>query len=837
MSTWSWWQLVISAIVISTLIEAVGCNYYYWTQFYQDYKKVVALDSDHRYLDNPNGINNGTSNGINSGTNNSALYNNAEKPMAKGPILLSAEQKSITIPLDEIRVRNIRIDVYHPNNPNFLIKGSISAQTTAQKYLYQEYGSFILSTHFTEPNNVLLPERPNARSIKIDFNIPQQANFYISAIIINDDIHMNFSYVRWLIGFILFALPLLIWKYRLYEQICDLNQPLHRRLNWSCLGISMMLVLSILYINNTITGENVKSQCYFPQQCTFDYGSDEGSLLQRAPKTYEELYNSNIYTQQFDAWLKGQTYLDLKVDPRVAEMDDVYDMTEFYRLNVGWLFDHVIYKQRYYNYYGVSALLLVYAPIYALTGQYPTLILTLSILAALAVFTLHLSITALYRTFGYKANLILFLFCQLAVPAAALVYLNQVNSYPYMSAIATGAGVVGFGYSAWLAHGWKRYLLSFLTGSFIVLVVLSRPHELFVLMWFFVPLAWGLYQRIKLNLQSNQSNPQGTMQSSLQNNENEPQTKQPQGLFKVLLHSLDLKAVLSLSIITVIGAIGIMYYNYVRFDSVINFGQSLMVTASENVSKDGEIYDLSNIINALYNVIWDNSSADSTFPYIHFSEVNPDVNAYHSFPNHSSGLLSFNMNWALLLLFFSKKACNQAIKKASKNSLTDKEYAISGEQDSKPLENTYKLANANAEVKDTSDAAATSHSVQAINIDENQWWQKILQSALHPALIITAAFAIGLGAFNIIWAANLLQQYTLEGAWCISLISALLIMEHIQWHNSKEGRLLYLIVCYALISTLLFGYCYTLQGDIALKVNQDINLQIINLTRPFLVVN
>lgn len=786
MSAWAWWQISLIVILISVMIEAIACNPFYWTQFISDYQKIYVLDSQHRYLAFDNDI----SEAIQNVQDDSERWSEITKQLQnQGPIILSKDRSSLSFFVDDVKIRNVRIDVYHPNNPNLLIKGTISAQTVEQKYISRHFASFVLATKFDEANNILLPERPISKKLTIKFDIPEQVNILISAIIINDDISMNFVFVRWLCWLLLLGLPLFAWRYRLYTQICNLDNPAHRYLNLSVVFFNLLLVVSVLYINNTITGENSKSRCIFPQQCSFDYGSDQGSLLQDPPKNYEELYNSNIYTQQFDAWLKGQTYLDLKVDPRISEMEDIYDISEFYHLNVGFLFDHVIYKQRYYCYYGVSALVMVYAPIYALTGKYPTLILTLSLLAALAVVMLHLSVSALYRTFAIRANLLLFLLGQMAVPAAAMVYVTQVASYPYMSAIATGAAVIGLGYSAWLAKGYKRCILAFFAGLFVVLVVMSRPHELLVLIWFFIPLLWLVYKRWLLEKE------QYTL-----NSQKDPSVKVHLfAQFKLLLRILDLKAILCCAIVVTLGALGIMYYNYVRFDSIFNFGQSLMITASENVTKVRAVFDISNIWNAIYHILWDNASTNTTFPYIQIEPNTPDTKSYHSFPKQTFGLLAFGINWVLFLLFLGRKSINTA----SVNDLD--------EQSMKVLTNTHP---------------------SSLNAP---WYYHNLRAALPCTLIVVTVLSITLGVVNIIWADNLLPIYALECAWCVSLVSVILIFENIHWDHSRSSRMLYMLVVYALFSTLIFGYCYNFLGDIALRENKDINLQIINFMRPFLV--
>lgn len=781
--SWQWWQILLVSLLVSLFVELGVCNYFYFLQFVQDYQKVTLLDSALRYESPTQGLR--------------SMQQN--KPLAEGPALVKSDSSAISVKLASVPIRNIRIDLYHPLNPRAVVPVEIWAATTEQKYLPHQVGFGRVATRSQELNNLLLPDRPVVTELQVKLNLPANSSIYVSGIIVNDDLSLQFNFLRFFLCLLVLALPWLVLSLGLHKQICDLELRSHRLLNLGCLVFNLAMVVSVLLLNNPITGANRHANCIFPQQCAYDYGSPQNTLLQQPPQNYQELFNAHIYTQQFDAWLKGQTYLDVKVDPRIREMEDIYDLTEFYNLQVGWLFDHVIYKERYYNYYGVAPLLLVYAPVYALTGQYPTPILTMTIMAALSVLMLHFAFSTWYRCFRMEGSLVLFLLCQIALACASGMFYLQTSftatNYPQLSGIGAMAGVVGCGYAAWMAHSWKRCLWSIATGLCVVLVVLSRPHELFVVMFFFVPLVAAVYRQLRYG-------PDADVVSKTQKSETQvSKTLKTQNWRQRLLEICDFKALACLVLVLGVGAVGVMYYNYVRFDSVFNFGEKLMVTASVNVSKHQPNYDLANVLDALYNIVWDNSHANFSYPFVEMQEPSEDIKTYHSYPGPYAGLLSFKLNFALFLLLLGRSNFRQ------ENGLSSSSSRISTLD--WPMFKPYS--------------------------EQQGWYVSSAQSALFTTFMLIALASLLIGVFNVIWAANLLLRYMWEGAWCLAFVSSMILLGKIRYTGYTSNKILFAVGVYVLVCTILWGYCLQFKGEHALVMHPETRLWLFNLFRPFLV--
>lgn len=756
LQTKPWWLVLIMCVVVSVVVELAFFNYKYFWQYVTDYERIVVLNSATR---------------------------SDEPALAQGPVLIDDQNTSITFELPEVKLRNVRLDLVHPNNPDLLVRGKISVRSTELKYLFSREGNFVLSTRHHEHNNIVLPKERVVTDLHIEFERQPGSSFYVSAIIVNDHFAFAPSPLRILLMFMAFAAVSMCLKYRLYAQVYDPSQvgeaSRGRYWVWGALGFNLILVLSILLFNNTITGNNVKSQCYFPQECTFEYGSEPGSLLQNRPQTYEERYNSMVYSQQFDAWLKGQTALDVSVNPRVMGFADVYDMSEFYRAQIGWLFDHVIYEGRYYNYYGVAPLILVYTPVYALTGKFPTPILTTSMLSLLGVLCSYWALSVLVRVYRVRTNLLLYMLAQMALPGMALLYFSQTELHAAqiacLSGYTTGLMLVASGYECLYRRDWRRYGLAVLTAVAVVLVVLSRPHVLFVAGLFFMPLLWHFL---------------GTLIKPISRGNTEMQ-EPPMLRYSVLsnmranLSAVDWPTMLLLCGLVAIGAVGVMAYNYVRFGSVVDFGQYYMVTASANLPKFNPSYDVATVTESLYHVIVPSTHFTQDFPFVDATPPTADDGSYYTYPSTTLGLLAFSANYALFLLLL-------------------------------PLPRTQ--------------LSSAQHDWRA-----NVMIAGIRFDALRLSLALVLVGVIVLGVFNSIWGANLLMRYSLDGAWAAALVSLVLLLCHIEWQSSKSGVLLYIIAVAALLGSLFTGYMLNFMGSQAFAVSPDWLLELINTFRPFLV--
>ena len=78
--------------------------------------------------------------------------------------------------------------------------------------------------------------------------------------------------------------------------------------------------------------------------------------------------NRNQYELTAEAFLDGRLYMEYEIDPKLLEMENPYDMTEREAQGVFYQWDHAFYNGHYYMYFGVVPVILVFLPWRILTG-------------------------------------------------------------------------------------------------------------------------------------------------------------------------------------------------------------------------------------------------------------------------------------------------------------------------------------------------------------------------------------------------------------------------------------------------------------------------------------
>ncbi len=83
----------------------------------------------------------------------------------------------------------------------------------------------------------------------------------------------------------------------------------------------------------------------------------------------EEYHDTTQYNLLAHSLAEGHTSLDIEVDSRLLGMDNPYDKSAREALGVDYPWDVAYYQGSYYSYFGIIPVLLVHLPYYLLTGQ------------------------------------------------------------------------------------------------------------------------------------------------------------------------------------------------------------------------------------------------------------------------------------------------------------------------------------------------------------------------------------------------------------------------------------------------------------------------------------
>lgn len=461
-------------------------------------------------------------------------------------------------------------------------------------------GSFTVNPGGRENTfTVRLQSRGDLTRLRLTFEELNEPVFLISVTLnARQPLAIHWFRVFLLTGFL--AALFLALRFRLYAQDYQPDRRSHRLLNLGVLLLALFISAGILY------------------------GSDASHQLLRPYPTLEEVRSPEMvvdaYMQQLDAFEKGQIELDLDVNPALEELGNLYDKGERDLNHITYHWDRAYYHGKYYSYFGLAPLFMVYYPIYWLIGMLPTTVFAGSCLAVFAILCIFAAIQGLMRLFRPKANLLLFLLGEMAVVGGSFLWLLQASasSFYYLPLIASfgwlGAFTALACYGYLVEKPWKRVLLFALCGLSVVMLVLSRPNAALLAMAFGAPLF------LRILLDKNLSARQRFLESALP------------FLIPILM-----------------GAAGIMYYNAIRFGSVFEFGTSYQLTESD-IRYNSVTPGLHHFGSMLYHYFAESFVYTEFFPFLRFTTEKCVDFGNYLYQEYSAGLLQMPLNLGIFLL-------------------------------------------------------------------------------------------------------------------------------------------------------------------------------------------
>ena len=270
------------------------------------------------------------------------------------------------------------------------------------------------------------------------------------------------------------------------------------------------------------------------------------------PNTDPDRYaikNKNQYELMADALLKGQVYLEYgDMDRRLLEMPNPYDTKARRELGVRYHWDHAFYKGRYYMYFGVVPVFLLFIPFKLITGTSLTTYHATQVFVGMSIIGLFLFFRLLSKRFFPKLSFPVYLFLGAAISVTSMVHCVAKPAM-YMTAFAAAFcmeiwSVYFYVKAVWATEDENRAIFrAFLGALFGALAFGCRPSialgNLIVIPCLIVFLRGHKFSG------------------------------------KLLL-----KLAAAASPYIIIGAL-LMFYNYIRFENPFEFGQSYQLTVAD----------------------------------------------------------------------------------------------------------------------------------------------------------------------------------------------------------------------------------------------------------------
>lgn len=195
------------------------------------------------------------------------------------------------------------------------------------------------------------------------------------------------------------------------------------------------------------------------------------------PGTLVDAADGSYYNLLARGLLKGQLSLDMEADPALAEMADPYNPTA---RGPHGLHDASYYKGKYYIYFGITPVLLLYLPFHVLTGSYLTDHAAVMIFALLGFLTAWAIVRSFIRVYFPTTSLAVKLACLWALALANMVppLLRRPGMWEVPIACAYALFMLAL-YFVWRAlHGNARYRWLVIASLVMGLCVGARPTYL-----------------------------------------------------------------------------------------------------------------------------------------------------------------------------------------------------------------------------------------------------------------------------------------------------------------------------------------------------------------------
>ena len=298
----------------------------------------------------------------------------------------------------------------------------------------------------------------------------------------------------------------------------------------------------------------------------------------------------NQYEEITKSFLKGKLSFDYEVDPKLLELDNPYDPALRLEKRVAFKWDHALYKGKYYMYFGVAPVLFTFLPYKVITGHDLTTYHATQLYIGLFIIGVFLLFNYL-RKHVFKENNFFLTLAISVVFSLLSSWICITQPALYCTAISAGLCFSIFAIYFFIKATYgdysfnKRLLYYYVGGLFGALIFACRPPLGFINLLLPV-LLFILIKNNKLN------------------------KKEMIKLLYILIPYISV-------------AILLMTYNYLRFDSPFEFGQTYQLTSYDQHLYSSFLgnFNIKKIFDDLCANLFYVAPYTKSFPYIGISGI------------------------------------------------------------------------------------------------------------------------------------------------------------------------------------------------------------------------
>ena len=522
-------------------------------------------------------------------------------PVVSGQSYTVSENMELESESIGVDVKNIHIGVSDCNDERWKRKDRqcvlhvLTSVTDEGHALFYNFVQNVVSP--LVPDSMYLPVEAFGKVDKIKLNIVDDIDEIVfDSIVVNDRMPFRFNIVRAFLLFILLVGLRVILRGNYYD-MAGMDEG-RRRAGIVCLLFTIGLSLLVLLV----------------QHQTSDSGSSMG---------YGELAR---------AISEGNVYVSDEADDTLLSMENPYDTANRAALGAHAKWDTAFYQGKYYVYFGVVPALFLNLPYYLLTGEDMTYVQEACIIDVLLLIACFVLMNELRKKINKKMPLSLFLLLSLTCTFSAGMILLIKKASIYYVAIGAGLVFVYFGLALWLSsltdvedstdpdgsHNiclWRGML-----GSFCMACAVGCRPQFAIASFLGIIVFRNLYKK--------------------------DSKKRYTGIPRLLMLLLPYVPV----------AAGLMYYNYIRFGSVFDFGANYNMTGYDMVHMGIHV---ARIPIGLWYYLFNLPKFNFEFPYMYPTSVDSGYQGFIVSEDQIGGVL-----WVIPLVWI----CALDLKKKIRNS-------------------------------------------------------------------------------------------------------------------------------------------------------------------------
>lgn len=342
-------------------------------------------------------------------------------------------------------------------------------------------------------------------------------------------------------------------------------------------------------------------------------------------------YGNQITQELVDAFENGQVSLLDTPDESIKDIENPYDWSQRNENGGSFAWDHLYYNGKYYSYYGVAPVLLLYLPYHLITGHYCSTNLSIMLFSIIGMIFLTLSYTQFIKKFFKDIPAGIAVAGHIIIMSACGIWYSVGRNIFYEISMSSGFMFVAMGTffllsSNLVSSGKLSYVKTALSSLFLATAVLCRPTLAVYCICACVYIAYGFFKKDNTILNKNG---------------------------ETVTIPVKRTAFLICAIVPFVVLGGFqMWYNYIRFGSPIDFGIQYSLTINDFTHSQ---YHTIFVIIGLFNYLLAPPAFSPEYPFITTPFSKFEANGYYfSDVGNTSGIIF--LAFPVIAYIFSRKA-------------------------------------------------------------------------------------------------------------------------------------------------------------------------------------